>query len=144
MFMYRNPRSISDSLRRAVQVIERREGVSSVEFAIIGPVFLLILFGMISFGSVLYTHNNMINAARESARRMAVGDLNTTEAEAYANNYLSNMGVTFTVNAQDPDPGDPDDVSVNISVPAEDVALVNFPGIFDGRTLQVTVTMLKE
>ncbi len=142
--MHHNPSFISDSLRRAVQVIERREGISSVEFAIIGPVFLLILFGMISFGSVLYTHNNMINAAREAARRMAVGDLNTTEAEAYANTYLSNMGVTFTVDAQDPAPGDPDDVSVDISVPAEDVALVNFPGIFDGRTLQVTVTMLKE
>ena len=142
--MHRNSRFISDPLRRAAQVIERREGIASVEFAIIGPVFLLILFGMISFGSVLYTHNNMINAAREAARRMAVGDLNTTEAEAYANSYLSNMGVTFTVNAQDPDPGDPDDVSVDISVPAADVALVNFPGIFVGRTLQVTVTMLKE
>ena len=71
-------------------------------------------------------------------------EITETEAEAYANNYLANMGVTFTVDAQDPAPGDPDDVSVDISVPAEDVALVNFPGIFDGRTLQVTVTMLKE
>ncbi len=142
--MYRSPSSKKDFLRRAARVIERREGISSVEFAIIGPVFLLILFGMISFGSVLFTHNNMINAARESARRMAVGDLNTTEAEAFANNYLTGMGVTFTVNAQDPAPSDPDDVSVDISVSAEDVALVNFPGIFDGRTLQVTVTMMKE
>ncbi len=142
--MFRERRFITKLFRVGAQAIRRRDGVSSVEFAIVGPVLLLIMFGTISFGSVLYTHNNMINAAREAARRMAVGDLNTTEAEAYATNYLANMGVTFTVDAQDPSLLDPDDVSVDISVPASDVALVNFPGIFDGRTLSVTVTMLRE
>ena len=43
-------------------------GQSLVEFAIVIPVFLLLLSGMIDFGSGLYANQTIINAAREGAR----------------------------------------------------------------------------
>ena len=44
-------------------------GVSSVEFALILPVLMVFLFGIITFASALYIHVNMENAAREAASR---------------------------------------------------------------------------
>lgn len=46
----------------------RREGQSLAEFAIVLPVFLLILAGIVDFGMGLYSQMTVINAAREGAR----------------------------------------------------------------------------
>jgi Flp pilus assembly protein TadG len=43
-------------------------GQSLVEFAIVYPVFILLLAGMIDFGLGLYSNLTIINAAREGAR----------------------------------------------------------------------------
>ncbi|MEO8229703.1 MAG: TadE/TadG family type IV pilus assembly protein [Chloroflexota bacterium] len=45
-----------------------RRGQSLVEFAVILPVFLLILAAIIDFGLGLYSQMTVINAAREGAR----------------------------------------------------------------------------
>src|SRR3546814_2393043 len=74
-----------------------RSGAAAVEFAIVLPVFLMILFGIIQFGSVLFLHNNMVNAAREAARRMSVAELDKAGAETYAETYLAGWNLTFTV-----------------------------------------------
>jgi Flp pilus assembly protein TadG len=108
-----------------------RSGAAAVEFAIVLPIFLMILFGIIQFGSVLFLHNNMVNAARETVRRMAVAELDAATAPTYAQNYLSDWSLTFTVTASEP-PTTPD-VSVQISVPAADAALVNFPIAWPGN-----------
>jgi Flp pilus assembly protein TadG len=108
-----------------------RSGAAAVEFAIVLPIFLMILFGIIQFGSVLFLHNNMVNAARETVRRMAVAELDAATAPTYAQNYLSDWSLTFTVTASEP-PTTPE-VSVQISVPAADAALVNFPIAWPGN-----------
>jgi Flp pilus assembly protein TadG len=46
----------------------RRRGQSLVEFAVVLPVFLLILAGVLDFGLGLYSQMTIINAAREGAR----------------------------------------------------------------------------
>ena len=46
----------------------RSRGQSLVEFAVVLPVFLLILFGIMDFGFLLYSRMTVINAAREGAR----------------------------------------------------------------------------
>jgi Flp pilus assembly protein TadG len=43
-------------------------GQSLVEFALIFPVFMLILAGILDFGFMLYTRMTVINATREGAR----------------------------------------------------------------------------
>ena len=79
-------------------------GAAATEFALLLPVFLLILFGIIEFGMIMYGREVVTNAAREGARAGIVqgppkrtsGDITTI-----ANNYLTGTGVnqadvTFT------------------------------------------------
>lgn len=108
-----------------------RSGSTAVEFAILLPIFLAILFGIIQFGSVMFLHNNMVNAARESVRRMSVAELDKPGAEAYAQNYLAGWNLTFNVNATEPPTTT--DVSMTITVPAADAALINFPITWPGN-----------
>lgn len=80
-------------------------GAAAVEFALLLPVFLLILFGIIEFGMIMYGREVVTNATREGARagivqgppKRTAGDITTI-----ADNYLTGTGinpadVTFTV-----------------------------------------------
>ncbi len=46
----------------------RTRGQALVEFALVFPVFILVLAGMVDFGLGLYSYMTIINAAREGAR----------------------------------------------------------------------------
>ena len=48
--------------------LRRRAGQSMVEFAVLAPVFFLLLLGTIDLGRAVYTYNAISNAAREGAR----------------------------------------------------------------------------
>ena len=69
--------TILRSAARAIAVASSRlfasrGGAAASEFALVLPVFILCLFGIVSFASTLYMENNMVNAAREAVREMAV------------------------------------------------------------------------
>ena len=49
-------------------LIQQRDGVAAVEFALVLPLLLLILFGIINFGTLMYDQAVITNAAREGAR----------------------------------------------------------------------------
>jgi Flp pilus assembly protein TadG len=51
----------------------RDDGAAAVEFVLILPLFLVLLFGIMAFGLLLWTLVNANGAARESARLAAVG-----------------------------------------------------------------------
>jgi TadE-like protein len=57
-------------------------GQSLVEFAVVLPVFLLILAGVIDFGLGLYSQMTVINAAREGARLGVVDPGNVAAIDA--------------------------------------------------------------
>ncbi len=46
----------------------RERGAAAVEFAIILPVLLLVMFGIVEFGTLMYDQIMVTNAAREGAR----------------------------------------------------------------------------
>jgi len=46
----------------------RERGQSLVEFALVIPVFMLVLAGILDFGFMLYSRMTVINATREAAR----------------------------------------------------------------------------
>ena len=53
-------------------MLKRREdGQALVEFALVAPIFLLILFGIIQLGLVFAGQNGLTNAVRETARYAA-------------------------------------------------------------------------
>ena len=99
-------------------------------------VFITILTGLISFGSLFFIQGSMGDAARDTVRRMATGQLTDGEAETYAQGGLVNWGMTYDVQAIN----DGTDAKLTITVPMSDAALIDFLGIFSG-TLSATVTM---
>ncbi|MEY3787214.1 MAG: hypothetical protein RLZ75_1421 [Pseudomonadota bacterium] len=72
-----------------------QEGASTVEFAMIVPFLLVMLFGIMEFGLILYDKAVITNASREAARsgivyknpRLTNTEIKTV-AVTYARNYL--------------------------------------------------------
>ena len=51
-----------------MSIVARPRGQALVEFALVFPVFLLLLFGLIDIGRAVFAYNEITNAAREGAR----------------------------------------------------------------------------
>ncbi len=139
-----------------VSLFRDRSGANAVKFALVAPVLIILMLSIIQFGMILYTHNGMVQAAREASRILAKEDTTEAEAIAIANTQLGFSGLTFTVTACTPvigvgggppctAPLDPDtDVSVTITVPLAQASLIDILGIFVTGDLEATVAMRKE
>lgn len=81
------------------------KGTSAVEFALVLPILVLIVFGIIEFSLVLYDKAMITNASREGARAGIVfrtdpgsgnySPLPDSEIANIVNQYLSNYLITF-------------------------------------------------
>jgi Flp pilus assembly protein TadG len=72
--MRRISRSRSESRGRS-----RSRGQALVEFALLMPLFALVLFGLLDFGRVIYAQNAVSEAAREASR---IGTLEPSQTTA--------------------------------------------------------------
>jgi Flp pilus assembly protein TadG len=70
----------------------RTHGQSLVEFAVVLPVFLLILSGIIDFGFLLYSRMTVINAAREGARVVVAATDTPETIRALVANRVTDVG----------------------------------------------------
>ncbi len=143
---------------------KKQHGVAAVEFAIVLPVLLLILFGIINFGVLMYNQAVITNAAREGARWASIHSsasvgtscLNTYSATpvdacqaaySYASNGLISFGAVGTINltvSKTPAPTD-----FNSGTPQSIVMTYTYTGIgwyFGGSsaTYSSTSVMLHE
>lgn len=55
-----------------------QKGSTVAEFAIVSGLFFMIIFGIIEFGRLLYTHNALTDAARRGARYAVLHSRNVT------------------------------------------------------------------
>ena len=79
----------------------RGRGQALVEFALVFPLLMLLVFALIDLGRVVYTHNAIAEAAREGARWGSVQarsarDIPGIEAHAVDNVVGVGAGVTAT------------------------------------------------
>jgi Flp pilus assembly protein TadG len=84
-------------VHKAISFLNER-GASAVEFALVLPVLMLILFGTIEFGMVMYSREVLTNASREGARAGIVQQIPKPSAGAIQNvvtNYLAGTGITM-------------------------------------------------
>jgi len=122
-----------------------RDGAAAVEFAFILPILLLLFSGIVQFGSVMFLENHMTNVARETSRRIAVGELSQAEAVSSAQLALVNWGVTYEIEITPSDAGDGnEDITVAISLPMSEAALMDVLGVFQSGSLTAAVTMRQE
>jgi len=68
-------------------------GATAVEFALLLPLLLLIVMGIIDFGRMLNAQQTLTQAAREGARLVALGQPNVTGRTQAAATGLSPVGV---------------------------------------------------
>lgn len=68
-------------MQLANQRRRHRRGATTVEFAVVSIILILILFGILEFSLVVYTTNVVENAAREGAR---YGVVNVTDSTLVA------------------------------------------------------------
>ena len=61
------------------------QGTTMAEFAIISAVFFMIIFGIIEFGRLFYTHNALTDAARRGARYAVLHHETTADRDCVKN-----------------------------------------------------------
>jgi Flp pilus assembly protein TadG len=65
-----------------------RRGIAIVEFAIVLPIFLLAIIGIIEFGRAVMVQQMLVNAAREGARRAIIPGATNASVTTLVDNYL--------------------------------------------------------
>jgi Flp pilus assembly protein TadG len=81
----------------------RQKGTTSVEFAIIGTLFFVILFGIIEMGRTLFVWNALADITRRTARIAAVCPPNNTSVvRAAIYNAVGNAGSSSLVKGLNP------------------------------------------
>ena len=121
-------------VRRWLPLSER--GAAAVEMAIVLPLLLLVLGGMIDFGRALFAQNVATNAAREGARMRALG---YTTAQADVRISQSMVGSPTSA----PTPHDVDYTLVQGGSPGTTTTDGNCPSsplITDRQRVVVTIT----
>jgi hypothetical protein len=86
-------------------MLRNEKGASAIEFAIILPVFLVLVFGIIEFSVILYNKAVLTNASREGARFGVLWDFTVhddTDIETRVNDYIS--GDLTLINLGGPSP----------------------------------------
>lgn len=71
-----------------------RRATSSVEFALVAPVFILFVLGIICLGILFGTYNGVQQLAAEAARA-AVPGMSATERDQLAKTYVNNNVGTY-------------------------------------------------
>lgn len=100
------------------------DGQSMVEFALILPIFLLILCGIIDFGWLFYNQLSLNNACREGARYAVVHTAENADTQAIITHIenttttvFANDGVDITVTYSAP--SDPTSGDITVSLEAD-------------------------
>lgn len=119
--------------------LREQKGAAAVEFAIILPMLVTLVFGIIEFGFILYDKAMITNASREGARAGIVFVSGETLAEfnqkisdavdKYCSGHLitfSEDSTTHDIIAQTTKPGPGDDLTVIVKYQYDYLVLPNF------------------
>jgi len=80
---------------------EATRGQTLVEFALVLPVFILLLVGIFDFGRAIYAYNTISNAAREAVR-VGIVNQNCSTVGTEAQNRSASLDVDFTPSVAEP------------------------------------------
>jgi Flp pilus assembly protein TadG len=125
--------------------LKREEGAAAVEFALLLPLLILILFGIIEFGLVLYNQEVITNASREGARYgIVIGSPRPTggQIQGVVSTYLTNAGLTAgdaSVSVTGAQGASGSDLTVSVTYPYNFLVLSNLAAGL-GSTLNLNGT----
>lgn len=119
-----------------------------MEFAVVSPVFFLLIFGMIEYGRLVMVQQVLTNASREGARVGVLDGSTQADVTTAVNNYLTSARISSATVTVTPNPpssagyGAP--VTVAISVPFNQVSWLPSPMFLGGKTMTATAVMRRE
>lgn len=123
-----------------------------VEFAVVAPVFILLVFGMIEFGRMVMVQQILTNASREGARMAVVEGATNNDVETSVEEFLAASSITSATieilvdGASAPldsaEVGDP--ITVTVSVGFGSVSWLPVPMYVGNQTLTATSVMRRE
>ena len=87
--------------------LEKRSGLALVEMALVLPVLLLLVIGVVDYGMQFYVLHLMSDAARDAAREAAIRNGTVSQAQAVAASELSGIHGRFTITVVQPAVGRP-------------------------------------
>jgi Flp pilus assembly protein TadG len=125
----------------------QRRGIAATEFAVVAPVFFLMVIGFLEFGRAMMVQQVLVNASRVGARQAITTSATAASAQSAAQDYAVGMAVPGVVVAVSPDPSaaDPGDVvTVTTTVPFSAVSWMPAPWFLGGKTLTASSMMRKE
>ena len=136
-------RNQSRARNRLVQ--RDRRGAVIVEFALIAPVFFLIVMALFEFSWLNVVRHTADNAAYEATRVAMVPGATASEAIAEANRILAIIGARGATVTVDPAviTQATKKITVSIAVPVNQNALV-VPSFTGGRSIQAKSTLRTE
>ena len=125
-----------------------RRGVAAVEFALVAPVFFLLIFGMIEFGRMIMVQQVITNGSREGARIAVLDGTSITDVQTVVGDYLESArisGATVLVPIDPSTAGYGDPVTVTVTIPFSQVSWLPSPMLIGGDTeLTATTVMRRE
>lgn len=129
----------------------REDGQSMVEFALILPIFLLILCGIIDFGWLFYNQLSLNNACREGARYAVVNTAEDADTQAIIDHIenvtttvFSNDGVDITIEYSSPADPTAGDITVSMKADISFFTPVLSTVLGEEKTITSTVIMKVE
>ena len=142
------------SRKRSTKRAQRR-GAVVVEFAVVAPLFFLLLAGIIEFGQAFRIEHMLSNAARRGARSAIVNGATSSEVEQKVKSQCvqtigvgeEEITVEITVNGFESEielAERGDEISVSVTVAYADAGLGFFGSFLSSAMLNATCTMEHE
>ena len=123
------------------RLLANANGASAAEFALVLPVFMLLIFGTFQISLLMFSYNRMTSAANAATRAMAVCTYSSSTA---AQRALGNLPAWVKPSDWTITPSSDNlDVSMSISVDPAKAGVITLLPIFTGP-LETHVTMRKE
>jgi Flp pilus assembly protein TadG len=138
--------------KRAQRIVQ---GAAAVEFALIAPLFLLMLGGIIEFGQAFRIEHLLSNACRRGARSAIFAGSSTGQVQANVQNQCVKMlgvnsadvAVTVLVNGNNADVSSAvkgDQIDVQVTIPFSKAGVSFFSRLFFSSNLSSTCILEHE
>jgi Flp pilus assembly protein TadG len=124
-------------------------GVAAIEFALIAPVFFMLLLGIAAYG-IYFSAISSLQELTADAARASVAGVSVTERQTIVNNYVAQSSPNYRLLgghpiaiATAPFPGDPTRYSVTLSTDISNLPLQGPSGLFPmpSATIQRTAVV---
>jgi len=127
---------------------KKRRAAAAVEFAVVAPLFFLLVFGMVEYGRMVMVQQIITNASREGARLAVLDGATTAEVTSAVETYLSNVSISGAQVSVSPDPpssaGYGEAITVVVSIGFGQVSWLPSPMYLGGNTMTATTVMRRE